>query len=66
MAFLTPSLNAVICGFVLFRFFDIVKPWPIGWLDKKMQGGIGIMIDDIVAGIFAAVIAAYISYLGYL
>lgn len=66
MAFLTPSLNTVICGFVLFRFFDIVKPWPIGWLDKKMQGGMGIMIDDIVAGIFAAGIAAYISYLGYL
>ncbi|MFL2530471.1 MAG: phosphatidylglycerophosphatase A [Porticoccaceae bacterium] len=66
MAFLSPTLSSVICGFVLFRFFDIVKPWPIGWLDKKLQGGIGIMIDDIVAGIFAAVIAGYLSYLGYL
>ena len=66
LAFLTPTLGSIICGFVLFRFFDILKPWPIGWLDKKMQGGIGIMIDDIVAGIFAAAIAGYSSYLGYL
>ena len=66
MAFLSPTLGSIICGFVLFRFFDIVKPWPIGWLDKKMQGGMGIMIDDIVAGIFAAAIAGYMSYLGYL
>ena len=66
MAFLSPSFASVMCGFVLFRFFDIVKPWPIGWLDKKVQGGMGIMFDDIVAGIFAACVAAYISYLGYL
>ena len=43
-------------GFILFRFFDILKPWPISWFDKKMQGGLGIMMDDVVAGIFAAVI----------
>jgi phosphatidylglycerophosphatase A len=40
-------------GFALFRLFDIVKPWPISWLDKQVQGGLGIMIDDIVAGSFA-------------
>lgn len=43
----------LITGFVLFRFFDMVKPWPIGWLDKRMHGGLGIMIDDIVAGVMA-------------
>ena len=42
-------------GFVLFRLFDIVKPWPIRWLDQKVHGGFGIMLDDLVAGIFAAV-----------
>ncbi|MGR5412895.1 phosphatidylglycerophosphatase A [Vibrio astriarenae] len=42
-------------GFVLFRFFDMVKPWPIGWLDKRVHGGLGIMIDDIVAGVMSAV-----------
>ena len=66
MAFLLPTFGSIICGFILFRFFDIVKPWPIGWLDKKLQGGTGIMIDDIVAGVFAAVIAGYFSYLGFL
>lgn len=40
-------------GFALFRLFDIVKPWPIRWLDAKVEGGFGIMIDDVLAGIFA-------------
>ncbi len=40
-------------GFVLFRFFDMVKPWPIGWLDKRIHGGLGIMLDDVVAGVMA-------------
>ncbi len=40
-------------GFVLFRFFDIVKPFPISWLDKHVKGGLGIMLDDAVAGTFA-------------
>lgn len=43
----------IIIGFVLFRLFDIVKPWPIRWLDAKVAGGFGIMIDDVLAGIFA-------------
>jgi phosphatidylglycerophosphatase A len=42
-------------AFVLFRFFDIVKPWPIRDLDRRLHGGIGIMLDDIVAAVFAAV-----------
>jgi len=45
----------VVIGFILFRFFDIIKPFPISWLDKKVSGGFGIMIDDIVAGLFAAI-----------
>jgi phosphatidylglycerophosphatase A len=40
-------------GFTLFRLFDIVKPPPIGWLDKHIKGGMGIMVDDIIAGSFA-------------
>ena len=45
----------IVAGFVVFRVFDIVKPWPIGWLDKKVSGGFGIMVDDIVAGIMACI-----------
>lgn len=44
-----------LAGFALFRLFDIVKPPPIGWLDKNLDGGLGIMVDDIVAGSFAFV-----------
>lgn len=40
-------------GFALFRFFDIVKPWPIREADHSLQGGLGIMLDDVLAGVFA-------------
>ncbi len=43
----------LLLAFVLFRFFDIVKPWPIKYFDEKVAGGLGIMLDDIVAGIIA-------------
>lgn len=45
----------ILAGFVLFRFFDIVKPWPIKWIDAKVSGGVGIMLDDVLAGIFALI-----------
>lgn len=52
--FLIPiSWQSLVLGFVLFRLFDIFKPWPISYLDKHCHGGFGIMIDDIVAGIAA-------------
>lgn len=44
----------LLAAFVLFRVFDILKPWPISWLDRRVHGGLGIMIDDVVAGIYAA------------
>lgn len=50
---LPPSLVWLVLAFLLFRFFDIVKPWPIGWVDRRVDGGMGIMLDDILAGIMA-------------
>lgn len=50
------SIFAFVFAFILFRFFDIVKPPPIGWADKRVAGGLGIMLDDIIAGIMAAVV----------
>ena len=50
---LDPLAYAV--GFLLFRVFDIVKPWPAGWIDRNMAGGAGIMLDDIIAGAYAGV-----------
>ena len=44
----------IAAGFVLFRLFDIAKPWPISLLDRHVGGGFGIMVDDLLAGIFAA------------
>ena len=46
----------IVLGFVLFRIFDILKPWPISFLDKRIHGGFGIMIDDVVAGLYALLI----------
>jgi phosphatidylglycerophosphatase A len=43
----------ILSGFALFRVFDILKPFPIRWVDKKVPGGLGIMLDDILAGVFA-------------
>lgn len=53
----------IVIGFALFRLFDIWKPWPISVLDKKVEGGLGIMIDDIVAGIYALICLQLIHYL---
>ena len=49
-------------GFVLFRIFDIWKPWPIGLLDKQLKGGFGVMADDLLAGIFSLTIMQIIAY----
>lgn len=52
--FLVPmTWMGVLFAFLFFRFFDILKPWPIAYLDKHVHGGLGIMIDDVVAGFFA-------------
>lgn len=40
-------------GFLAFRVFDVIKPWPISWLDRHVSGGLGIMVDDLLAGVFA-------------
>ena len=48
-----PSWQGVVLGFVLFRVFDILKPWPVGALDRRLKGGLGVMLDDVVAGVYA-------------
>ena len=46
----------MLSGFLLFRFFDIVKPWPISLADRHIKGGLGIMLDDVIAALFALLI----------
>ena len=53
----------ILIGFVLFRLFDIWKPWPIRWLDKQVRGGLGIMIDDVLAAVYALICLQIIAYL---
>ncbi len=50
------GIATIAVGFALFRLFDILKPWPIGWLDRRVGGGFGIMVDDLLAGLYAAVV----------
>jgi phosphatidylglycerophosphatase A len=52
------SLPAFGLAFVLFRLFDIWKPWPVSWADQKLSGGVGVMTDDAIAGLMAGVLVA--------
>ena len=54
MALPTMDWQWVAAGFVIFRIFDMWKPWPIRWFDRNIHGGMGIMVDDIVAGVISA------------
>jgi phosphatidylglycerophosphatase A len=49
------SLKILLISFILFRFFDIIKPYPISLIDRKLTGGLGIMLDDVLAAIFAGI-----------
>lgn len=60
VAFIPFSCSAIITGFVLFRLFDIFKPQPIKWIDRQVEGGLGIMLDDVIAGLFAGLIMVFI------
>ena len=55
MFMVPPTWSWIAIGFVLFRFFDMVKPWPISVVDRKVHGGFGIMFDDILAGVAALI-----------
>lgn len=65
MLFIPFDLVYIALGFLLFRFFDILKPWPIRTIDKHVQGGLGIMLDDILAGIYANIIMNIIIYMRF-
>ncbi|OGQ51842.1 MAG: hypothetical protein A3J24_03715 [Deltaproteobacteria bacterium RIFCSPLOWO2_02_FULL_53_8] len=53
-SFMVPwGLQAAILAFILFRFFDILKPWPVSVIDREVGGGFGIVLDDVAAGVYA-------------
>jgi len=56
----------VCISFILFRFFDIIKPYPINKIDKNIKNGFGVMLDDVIAGIYSSVILLIIAvFIGY-
>lgn len=48
----------IVAGFFLFRLFDVCKPWPCSWADRRVKGGFGVMLDDVLAGVYAAIVLA--------
>lgn len=57
-----PGWTVILVGFVLFRLFDILKPWPIRRIDEGLKGGMGIMLDDLLAGLMAAAVLQLLLY----
>lgn len=66
MLLIPVTFTNLLIGFVLFRFFDIVKPWPIRWFDRRVHGGLGIMLDDLLAALPALGILHTLLYFGWL
>ena len=64
LALVPPSISLYVIGFALFRVFDIFKPWPVNWADRQLPGAFGVMVDDVLAGIYALVIMAFLVALG--
>lgn len=59
-----PSLLDYAVGFALFRLFDIWKPWPVSWADQKIKGGLGIMLDDVLAGLMGLAVLSLLHWAG--
>jgi len=56
------SWQSVVTGFILFRFFDVIKPWPVRWAEG-LKGGVGIVLDDLLAGVYAHLLLRVILWL---
>jgi len=63
LLFVGVQLWQVVAGFVLFRVFDIAKPWPVSRADRHVGGGLGVMLDDAFAGLYAAIGLTVLAYL---
>ena len=66
MAFVPPTFAALTVAFLLFRLFDVLKPWPASWADKSLKGASGIMLDDIFAGIWAVLVILAAQTYGFI
>ena len=62
----TYTLPSMLVALVLFRFFDIFKPWPISWLDRNIGGAFGVMLDDVAAGLASLLVLMALRFNGVL
>ncbi len=62
LAFVPPGWIWILVGFLLFRLFDVAKPWPVSWADRNVGGGFGVMLDDALAGLLAAAALAGLAW----
>lgn len=65
VSFCSSGPIGVLIGFCAFRFFDIVKPWPIGLADSRLGGGFGIMLDDLLAAVYAVMVLETFEYFSF-
>jgi phosphatidylglycerophosphatase A len=65
MLFAPPGWVWIVVGFLFFRLFDILKPWPILWIDQRVKGGLGIMLDDLLAGLFTTAVIYLFNLTGW-
>ena len=65
VSFCSSGVVGVVVGFCAFRFFDIVKPWPVRWADGRVQGGLGIMLDDLLAGLYGLIVVEIFEYISF-
>jgi phosphatidylglycerophosphatase A len=63
LLFTPPNLFLYGAGFLLFRLFDITKPWPAGWADRHVKGGFGVMLDDLLAAIYGLGVMSLVQWL---
>ena len=56
LAVLFPTWQSYLVGFFLFRLFDVIKPWPVSWADRKVKGAVGVMLDDFLAGMYPVIV----------
>ncbi len=66
VAYLPSTWITYLLGFVLFRFFDITKVWPACYFDKKIENAYGVMLDDVIAGLYAGVILYFIIKIAFI
>jgi phosphatidylglycerophosphatase A len=62
LVFAPPGWIWLLAGFLLFRLFDVWKPWPVSWADRNVEGGFGVMLDDALAGLLAGLALAAIAW----